>query len=257
MYTVSCQKLVQKCCVLSGQSPLFLVHHFWVALDVPALYEASCGHKGLCINDFCLDYIHMMACGTHVLSQSRCSQWNYYIQCQFQSAGTLDSGQIVLLKTCKVHLLLTASAQNALHTIHLYFPIYKTIYTLLLNVQCNVILFISYHSDLLNPLTVNKPSSTMNSAGMMYKVGGADRESYRTITGYEVIRYGVPMIGNYKNAGTGTSMKTVRISPVVPGAQYTITALQISGGSDMPKRRSAQTAVQAIATTIAGEWKTC
>ena len=120
-----------------------------------------------------------------------------------------------------------------------------------------MILLISYHSDLLKPLTVNKPSSTMNGAGMMYKVGGADEGSYRTITGHEVIRYGVPMIGNYKNAGTGTSMKTGKISPVVSGAQYTITALQISGGSDVPKRRSAQTAVQAITTTVAGEWKTC
>lgn len=173
-----------------------------------------------------------------------------------QSAGTLDSDQIVLLKTGKVQLLLTASAQNALHTIHLYFPIYKTIYTLFLNVQCNVILLISYHSGLLKTLTVNKPSSTMNGAGMMYKVGGTDSATFRIITGHEVIRYGVPMIGSYKNAGTGTSMKTVKISPVVPGAQYTITALQISGGSDVSKRRSAQTAVEAIAT-IAGEWKTC
>ena len=64
------------------------------------------------------------------------------------------------------------------------------------------------------------------------------------------------MIGSYKNVGIGESMKTVKISHVVPGAQYTITALQISGGSDMLKRRSAQVAVEAIAT-IAGEWRTC
>ena len=40
--------------------------------------------------------------------------------------------------------------------------------------------------------------------------------------GYEVIRFGVPMIGQYVNAaGRG---RRVTISPAVPGTQYRITA---------------------------------
>ena len=41
------------------------------------------------------------------------------------------------------------------------------------------------------------------------------------ITGYEVTRFGVPMIGQYVNTGRG---RRVTISPAVPGAQYRITA---------------------------------
>ena len=48
------------------------------------------------------------------------------------------------------------------------------------------------------------------------------------ITGYEVIRFGVPMIGEYMNAGRGRS---VTISPAVPGAQYRITARALGGGN--------------------------
>ena len=40
-------------------------------------------------------------------------------------------------------------------------------------------------------------------------------------SGYEVTRFGVPMIGQYVNTGRG---RTVTISPAVPGAQYRITA---------------------------------
>ena len=46
------------------------------------------------------------------------------------------------------------------------------------------------------------------------------------ITGYEVTRFGVPMIGEYVNAYTG---RTVTISPAVPGAQYRITAWALIG----------------------------
>ena len=41
------------------------------------------------------------------------------------------------------------------------------------------------------------------------------------ITGYEVTRFGLPMIGQYVNTGRG---RRVTISPAVPGAQYRITA---------------------------------
>ena len=56
------------------------------------------------------------------------------------------------------------------------------------------------------------------------------------ITGYVVIRFGVPMIGEYENAGRG---RRVTISPAVPGAQYRITAWAQHGNS----RRSATPAV--------------
>ena len=57
----------------------------------------------------------------------------------------------------------------------------------------------------------------------------------RLITGHEVIRFGVPMIGEYRNSGRG---KRVTISPTVPGAQYRITAWALSD-----RRRSATPAV--------------
>ena len=47
------------------------------------------------------------------------------------------------------------------------------------------------------------------------------------ITGYEVTRFGVPMIGEYLNTGRG---RRVTISPAVPGAQYRITAWALGDG---------------------------
>ena len=64
----------------------------------------------------------------------------------------------------------------------------------------------------------------------------------RTIAGYEVTRFGVPMIGQYVNAGT-----TLTISPAVPGAQYRITAWTI-GSTNYGHSRSA-TPVTCSATT--------
>ena len=46
------------------------------------------------------------------------------------------------------------------------------------------------------------------------------------IAGYEVTCFGVPMIGQYVNTGRG---RRVTISPVVPGAQYRITAWALHG----------------------------
>ena len=65
------------------------------------------------------------------------------------------------------------------------------------------------------------------------------------ITGYEVTRFGVPMIGEYDNIGKG---RRVTISPAVPGAQYRITAWALGDG-----RRSATPAVQYVTTREAGE----
>ena len=65
------------------------------------------------------------------------------------------------------------------------------------------------------------------------------------IAGYEVIRFGVPMIGEYVNTGRG---RRVTISPAVPGAQYRITAWALGGGT-----RSATPAVVYATTGEVGE----
>ena len=66
----------------------------------------------------------------------------------------------------------------------------------------------------------------------------------RVIAGYEVTRFGVPMIGQYVNTGRGSR---VSINPAVPGAQYRITAWALGDG------RSATPAVVDVTTREAGE----
>ena len=68
----------------------------------------------------------------------------------------------------------------------------------------------------------------------------------RAITGYEVFRFGVPMIGEYVNTGRG---RRVPISPAVPGAQYRITAWALGNGS-----RSATLTVKSVTTGVASEF---
>ena len=65
------------------------------------------------------------------------------------------------------------------------------------------------------------------------------------ITGYEVTRFGVPMIGQYVHPGR---RRRVTISPAVPGVQYRITAWALSDD-----RRSAASAVVDATTGEAGE----
>ena len=74
----------------------------------------------------------------------------------------------------------------------------------------------------------------------------SDTATTTVITGYEVFRFGVPMIGGYVNTGRG---RTVTISPVVPGAQYRITAWALGSGT----RRSATPAVKSVTTREASE----
>ena len=71
----------------------------------------------------------------------------------------------------------------------------------------------------------------------------------RVIAGYEVTRFGVPMIGQYVNTGRGSR---VTISPAVPGAQYRITAWALGDG-----RRSATPAVVDATTRQAGQFILC
>ena len=66
----------------------------------------------------------------------------------------------------------------------------------------------------------------------------------RVIAGYEVTRFGVPMIGQYVNTGRG---RRVTISPAVPGAQYRYTAWALGDGS-----RSATPTVVDATTRKAG-----
>ena len=66
------------------------------------------------------------------------------------------------------------------------------------------------------------------------------------IAGYEVTRFGVPMIGENVNISRG---RRVTISPAVPGAQYRITAWALGDG-----RRSGAPAVE---YATAGEASEC
>ena len=76
----------------------------------------------------------------------------------------------------------------------------------------------------------------------------SDTNTTTVITGYEVFRFGVPMIGEYDNVYTGRGRK-VTVSPAVPGAQYRITAWALGSGI----RRSATPAVKSVTTGEASE----
>ena len=79
-----------------------------------------------------------------------------------------------------------------------------------------------------------------------YQVQRSDAITNPLIAGYEVIRFGVPMIGEYVNTGRG---RRVTISPAVPGAQYRITAWALTGTG----KRSARPAVEYAITGEASE----
>ena len=81
-----------------------------------------------------------------------------------------------------------------------------------------------------DPLSVPSLIVVTNSA-VKYQVRRTDTTTDKVIAGYEVTRFGVPMIGEYVNAGRE---RTVTITPAVPGAQYRFTAWALGDG-----RRSA------------------
>ena len=110
----------------------------------------------------------------------------------------------------------------------------------------------TYHQYMLwfssDPLSV--PSLVVNrvtKSAVEYQVKRNDDTTDALITGYEVTRFGVPVIGQYVNRGEGSS---VTISPAVPGAQYRITAWAVVGDG----RRSATAAVVDAITGEAGEY---
>ena len=110
--------------------------------------------------------------------------------------------------------------------------------------------FVSLHWSLdhisSDPLSV--PSlmvDRVTNSTVEYEVRRNDNTT-RLITGYEVIRFGAPMIGEYINAGR---RRRVAISPAVPGAQYRITAWTIGRNG----RRSATPTVVNATTGEAGQ----
>ena len=67
----------------------------------------------------------------------------------------------------------------------------------------------------------------VTNSAVEYQVQRNDDITDVLITGYEVIHFGIPLIGEYDNAARG---RKVTISPAVPGARYRITAWAL--GSD-------------------------
>ena len=91
-----------------------------------------------------------------------------------------------------------------------------------------------------DPLSVPRVMvSDVTNSSVKYQVQAKDEITHSVITGYEVIRFGIAMIGQYVNTGTG---RTVTISPAVPGAQYRITAWALYFG--LSYGRSATPAVE-------------
>ena len=85
----------------------------------------------------------------------------------------------------------------------------------------------------------------VTNSAVEYQVRRNDRiTNAPLIAGYEVTRFGVPIIGKYVNTHT---RRRVTISPAVPGAQYRIIAWALGDG------RSATPAVVDVTTGEASE----
>ena len=99
-------------------------------------------------------------------------------------------------------------------TTHTTYTTAYSIYISLLN---------SCHLDQLKvpQLTINEVRNTT----VDYQTQRNDHITIPLIAGYEVTRFGVPMIGQHVNTVRGSR---VTISPAVPGAQYRITAWALS-----------------------------
>ena len=91
----------------------------------------------------------------------------------------------------------------------------------------------------------------VTNSAVEYQVRRNDNITNALITGYEVIRFGVPMIGEYVNARRG---RRVTISPAVLSAQYRITAWALTGAYN--GRRSARPAVECVTPGNASECHT-
>ena len=110
----------------------------------------------------------------------------------------------------------------------------------------HVITLVSYHDHISSdPFSVPSLTDNVTNSAVEYQVRRNDYTNNRMIAGYEVIRFGVPMIGQYVNTGRG---RNVTISPAIPGTQYRITAWALSD-----RRRSATPAVVNAITGEAGQ----
>ena len=67
--------------------------------------------------------------------------------------------------------------------------------------------------------------TTVQQSSVEYQFQSNDNITNPLITGYQVTRFGVPMIGEYVNP----TRRRVTISPAVPGAQYKITVWALLG----------------------------
>ena len=109
------------------------------------------------------------------------------------------------------------------------------------------ITLVTYHDHISSdPLSV--PSLTVDrvtNSAVEYRV--QHNVANPLITGYEVTRFGVPMIGQYVNTGRG---RKGTISPAVPGAQYRIITWALHGDDG---KRSATPAVEYATTGEASE----
>ena len=82
---------------------------------------------------------------------------------------------------------------------------------------------------------------------VVYQVRRNDHMTNALIIGYEVIRFGIPMVGEYVNRGG-----RVTISPAVPGAQYRITAWAINGNYN-----GSRSATPAVVSATTGKKREC
>ena len=80
---------------------------------------------------------------------------------------------------------------------------------------------------------------------MKYVVDAVDKDTQFNVAHYQVLCFGVLMIGESVRGGTHS---TITISPAVPGAQYRVAAWALGDG-----RRSAAPAVEKIVTEEASE----
>lgn len=124
-----------------------------------------------------------------------------------------------------IHKLMVAlNTQNPDVAQHAHYCIYWDIYVHI----THVILSTFHYSDPLSAprLTVDR----VTNSAVTYTVDRVEQIPAPLISGYEVVRFGVPMLGEYDNAGQ------VIISPVVPGTQYKIIAwsLGIGNRSEIP-----------------------
>ena len=89
--------------------------------------------------------------------------------------------------------------------------------------------------------------SRVTASAVEYQVQRNDDVTNALITGYEVIRFGVPMIGEYVNQGG-----RVKISSAVPNAQYRITAWALDGNFN-----GGRSATPAVGYATTGEPSEC